>query len=90
GGHASAMSRASYMGKLAAAIARHVPSVSSLGAGTASCSFTVTGGGSIGGVSCSGSSGSHMALLRSAIYATHPPGPPPGGGFTTSQAVRFH
>ena len=90
GGHATGMSRSSYMGLLAAAIHRHVPSVSSLGPGSASCSFTVTGGGSIGGVSCSGSTGSHMALLRSAISATRPPGPPPGGGFTTSQSVRFH
>jgi len=90
GGRASTMSRASYMGLLAAAIARHVPSVVSLGPGTALCYFSVTSGGSIAGVSCSGTTPSHAALLRSAIYATRPPGPPPGGGFSTSQPVRFH
>lgn len=90
GGRATGMSRSSYMGLLAAAIHRHVPSVSSLGPGNATCHFSVTGGGSISGVSCSGSTGSHMALLRSAISATRPPGPPPGGGFATSQSVNFH
>ncbi|HXY59839.1 MAG TPA: hypothetical protein VEH76_14830 [Methylocystis sp.] len=90
GGRATGMSRSSYMGLLAAAIHRHVPSVSSLGPGTATCHFSVTGGGSIAGVSCSGSSGSHMSLLRSAIYATRPPGAPPGGGFSTSQSAKFH
>lgn len=89
GGRAAGMSRASYAGLLAAAIARHVPSVSSLGHGTASCSFHVGPGGGMGGVSCSGSSGSHASLLRSAIYATHAP-PPPGGSFFGSQTVQFH
>ena len=90
GGRASTMSRADYMGLLAAAIARHIPSVSSLGPGTAVCHFSVTSGGSIAGVSCSGTTPSHAALVSSAIYATRPPGPPPGGGFLTSQPVHFH
>ncbi len=89
GGRASTMSRAGYMGLLAAAIRRHIPQFSTLGPGTASCSFHVTAGGSIGGISCSGSSSTHTAMLRSAIAATHAP-PPPGGGLSTSQSVRFH
>jgi len=89
GGRATAMSRASYAGLLAAAIARHVPSVSSLGPGTASCTFHVGPSGGMGGVSCSGSSSSHASLLRSAIYATRAP-PPPGGSFSASQTVHFH
>jgi periplasmic protein TonB len=89
GGRASTLSRAGYMGLLAAAIRRHVPQFSSLGEGTASCSFHVNAGGGIGGVSCSGSTPTHMAMLRSALLATHAP-PPPGGGLSTSQSVRFH
>ncbi|HMK91020.1 MAG TPA: hypothetical protein VK446_15470 [Methylocystis sp.] len=89
GGRASSMSRAAYAGLLAAAIRRHVPQFSSLGPGSASCSFHVGAGGGMGGVSCSGSSPSHTAMLRSAIYATHAP-PPPGGAFFGSQSVNFH
>jgi protein TonB len=83
------VSKAAYAAMLAAAIHRHVPSSSSLGPGSASCSFHVTGGGGMSGVSCSGSSGAHAAILRRAISSTHAP-PPPGGGFFASQSVRFH
>lgn len=89
GGRAATLSRAGYMGLLAAAIRKHVPQFSSLGEGTASCSFHVSASGGIGGVSCSGSTPTHMAMLRSALLATHAP-PPPGGGLSTSQTVRFH
>lgn len=90
GGHASAMSRASYMGLLAAAIARHTPSVSRLGPGAAVCYFTVTSSGSITGVSCSGATPAQAALLRAAVLATQAPGPPPGGSLYTWQPARFH
>ena len=83
-----AVSQAGYKALLAAAIRRHVPSTSSLGEGSASCSFHVSSGGGITGISCSGSSGAHASLLRSAIAATHPP-PPPGGGFYAAQGVHF-
>lgn len=89
GGRATTLSRAGYMGLLAAAIRRHVPQFSTLGEGMASCSFHVSAGGGIGGLSCSGSSPTHAAMLRSALLATHAP-PPPGGGLSTSQTVRFH
>jgi protein TonB len=77
------------MATLAAAIRRHVPATSSLGSGSAHCTFHVTSGGSMSGVNCSGSSGSHAALLRQAISATRAP-PPPGGGFFAAQSVNFH
>jgi periplasmic protein TonB len=89
GGRAATLSRASYAGLLAAAIHRHVPQTSTLGVGSASCSFHVAAGGGMGGVSCSGSSPTHVAMLRSAIFATHAP-PPPGGDFFGSQSVTFH
>ena len=89
GGRATGgLSQAAYKAMLAGAIRRHVPSVSSLGPGSAHCSFHVTGGGGMAGISCSGSSPSHAALLRSAIAATHAP-PPPGGGFFAAQSVNF-
>jgi len=88
GGRASSLSRAGYAGLLAAAIRRHVPQFSSLGSGTASCSFHVSAGGGIFGVSCSGSTTTHTAMLRSGILATHAP-PPPGGSFFGAQAVHF-
>ncbi|MGA8171194.1 MAG: hypothetical protein WB816_10265, partial [Methylocystis sp.] len=82
------LSQAGYKALLAGAIRRHVPSTSSLGEGTASCSFHVSSGGGMTGISCSGSSGAHASLLRSAIAATHAP-PPPGGGFFAAQSVHF-
>lgn len=90
GGQASAMSRASYLGLLAAAIARHTPSISRLGPGTAVCHFAVTSAGAITGVSCSGTTPAQAALLRAAIIATQTPGPPPGGGLYTMQPATFH
>ena len=83
------LSQAGYKALLAAAIHRHVPSSSSLGEGSASCSFHVSSGGGMTGINCSGSSGAHASLLRSAIAATHAP-PPPGGGFFAAQGVHFH
>jgi periplasmic protein TonB len=83
------LSRAAYGAMLAAAIRRHVPSTSSLGEGSASCSFHVMSGGGMAGISCSGSSSAHSALLQRAIAATHAP-PPPGGSFFASQGVHFH
>jgi protein TonB len=89
GGRGSgALSQARYKTLLAAAIRRHVPSTSSLGEGSAMCSFHVSSGGGITGISCSGSSGAHASLLHSAIAATHAP-PPPGGGFYAAQGVHF-
>jgi protein TonB len=82
------LSQAGYKALLAGAIRRHVPSTSSLGEGSASCSFHVSSGGGMTGISCSGSSGAHASLLRSAIAATHAP-PPPGGGFFAAQSVHF-
>jgi len=41
------------------------------------------------GVSCSGSSPAHAALLHRAIASVQAP-PPPGGGFFASQSVNFH
>ncbi len=90
GGQASAMSRASYLGLLAAAIARHTPSTSRLGPGTAICHFTVTSAGAITGVSCSGTTPTQAALLRTAIFATQTPGPPPGGSLHALQPANFH
>lgn len=89
GSRASARSRANYIGLLAAAIARHTPSVSHLGPGTAVCRFAVTSAGAIAGVSCSGTMPAHAALLRAAILATQTPGPPPGGGLEVRQAAEF-
>jgi periplasmic protein TonB len=83
------LSKAAYGAMLAAAIRRHVPSSSSLGEGSASCSFHVTAGGGMSGVSCSGSTPAHAALLQRAVASTHAP-PPPGGGFFASQGVHFH
>ncbi len=83
------VSRAAYGAMLAAAIRRHVPSSSSLGEGSASCSFHVSAGGGMTGISCSGSSGAHAGLLQRAIASTHAPAPP-GGGFFASQSVHFH
>ena len=87
---ATTASRASYLGLLAAAIARQTPSVSLLGPGTAVCYFTVTSAGSISGVSCTGTKPAQAALLRAAILATRTPGPPPGGALRTSQPATFH
>ncbi len=83
------VSRAAYGAMLAAAIRRHVPSSSSLGEGSASCSFHVTSGGGMSGISCSGSTTAHAGLLQRAIASTHAPAPP-GGGFFASQGVHFH
>jgi protein TonB len=82
------LSKAAYGALLAAAIRRHVPATSSLGEGTASCSFHVTSGGGMTGISCSGSTPGHAALLQRAIAAVHAP-PPPGGAFFASQPVHF-
>ncbi len=91
GGQAAAggLSRASYAALLAAAIRRHVPSSATLGPGSASCSFHVGPGGGMAGVSSTGSSPAHAALLHRAIASVQAP-PPPGGGFFASQAVNFH
>jgi periplasmic protein TonB len=91
GGQAASggLSRASYAALLAASIRRHVPSSSTLGPGTASCSFHVSPGGGMSGIGCSGSSPAHAALLHTAIASVRAP-PPPGGGFFASQAVHFH
>lgn len=90
GGRATTLSRAGYMGLLSAAIHRHLPrDNTSYGEGTASCSFHVSAGGGIGGLSCSGSSPTYVAMLRSALLGTHAP-PPPGGAFFGSVPVRFH
>ncbi len=83
------LSRAAYGAMLAAAIRRHVPSTSSLGEGSASCSFHVTSGGGMSGIACSGSTPAHAGLLQRAIASTHAP-PPPGGGFFAAQGVHFH
>ena len=82
------LTQAGYKALLAAAIRRHVPSSSSLGEGSATCSFHVSSGGGMSGINCSGSSGAHASLLRSAIAATHAP-PPPNGGFYAAQSVHF-
>ena len=91
GGQAASggLSRATYAALLSAAIRRHVPSSSTLGPGTASCSFHVGPGGGMAGIGCSGSSPAHAALLHRAIASVQAP-PPPGGGFFASQAVNFH
>jgi periplasmic protein TonB len=91
GGQAASggLSRASYAALLSAAIRRHVPSSTTLGPGTATCSFHVSMGGGMTGVSCSGSSPAHASLLRMAIASVQAP-PPPGGGFFAAQAVNFH
>ena len=91
GGQAASggLTRASYAALLSAAIRRHVPSSSTLGPGTASCSFHVGPGGGMAGIGCSGSSPAHAALLHRAIASVQAP-PPPGGGFFASQAVNFH
>jgi protein TonB len=86
---AGSLSQAGYKALLAAAIHRHVPSSSSLGEGSASCSFHVSAEGGMTGINCSGSSGAHASLLRSAIAATHAPAPP-DGGFFAAQSVHFH
>jgi periplasmic protein TonB len=82
------VSRAAYGAMLAAAIRRHTPSDSELGQGSASCTFHVTAGGGMSGISCSGSSSAHASLARRAIASTHAP-PPPGGGFFASQSLNF-
>lgn len=91
GGQAASggISRATYAAQLSAAIRRHVPSSSRLGAGAANCSFHVGPGGGMGGIACSGSTPAHAALLRTAIASVQAP-PPPGGGFFASQSVNFH
>ncbi|CAN3989945.1 hypothetical protein [Methylocystis bryophila] len=91
GGQAASggISRATYAALLSAAIRRHVPGSSSLGAGTASCSFHIGPGGGMGGVACSGSTPAHAALLHRAIASVQAP-PPPGGRFFASQSVKFH
>jgi periplasmic protein TonB len=85
----ASVSRAAYGAMLAAAVRRHVPSSTSLGEGSASCSFHVTAGGGMSAISCSGSSSAHAAVLRGAIASTHAPAPP-GGAFFASQGVHFH
>jgi len=82
----SNMSKAAYAGLLARAIRAHTPGSASAGAGSASCTFHVTSGGGMSGVSCSGS---HAALGRRIISSVHAP-PPPGGGFFAAQAFHFH
>ena len=91
GGQAASggLSRASYAALLAAAIRRHVPSSTALGPGSATCSFHVSVGGGMTGISCSGSSPAHASLLRMAIASIQAP-PPPGGGFFAVQPINFH
>jgi periplasmic protein TonB len=91
GGQAASggLSRASYAALLSAAIRRHVPSSTALGPGTATCSFHVSVGGGMTGISCSGSSPAHASLLRIAIASVQAP-PPPGGGFFAVQPINFH
>lgn len=86
---ASGMSQSAYKALLAAAIRRHTPGTSALGAGTATCSFHVGAGGGISGVSASGSSAAHAALARQIVSSVHAP-PPPGGAFSASQHFNFH
>jgi protein TonB len=85
---ATGMSRAAYGALLSAAIRRHTPGSTSLGEGSASCSFHVTSGGGISGISCSGGGG-HAALAHRILASVHAP-PPPGGGFFASQNFHFH
>lgn len=85
---ATGMSKAAYAGLLAKAIRQHTPALTSLGEGVASCSFHVTSGGSITGISCSGGGG-HAALAHRILASVHAP-PPPGGGFFASQPFHFH
>ncbi|HXY59840.1 MAG TPA: hypothetical protein VEH76_14835 [Methylocystis sp.] len=85
----SASPRVEYMGRLAQAIHQHVPAVSNLGPGRATCRFRVTDHGALVDVSCPGASEAQVSLLRDAIAATQPLGPPPGGGFATSQTLNF-
>jgi hypothetical protein len=78
-----------YAQKLAAAVRSHVPTNANVGAGRASCSFQVTGNGSVSGINCKGSSPAHSQLLQRAIAATKAPAPP-GGSFSASQSAVFH
>jgi protein TonB len=85
---ATGVSKAAYQALLAAAIRRHTPGSTSLGEGAASCTFHVTSGGGMSGISCSGGGG-HAALARRILASVHAP-PPPGGGFYASQSFHFH
>lgn len=82
------MSQAAYKAMLAAAIRRHTPGASALGEGTVHCSFHVTAGGGITGISATGSA-AHAALARQILASVHAP-PPPGGAFHASQSFHFH
>lgn len=83
------MSQSAYKALLAAAIRSHTPGSSAVGEGTAQCSFHVSAGGGITGISASGSSPAHAALARRILASVHAPAPP-GGGFFASQSFHFH
>ena len=78
-----------YRAMVSAAIGRHMPTTTTLGAGEARCRFSIDANGRFDRISCSGSSPAHAELLRSAISATSAP-PPPGDAWSSSQSVIFH
>jgi protein TonB len=82
------MSQSAYKALLAAAIRRHTPGTTTLGAGTAHCSFHVSSSGAITGISASGSSPAHAALARHILGSVHAP-PPPSGAFYATQKFNF-
>ncbi len=72
------MSQSVYKALLAKVIREHTPSTAGLGEGTAHCTFHVTAGGGITGISSSGSSPAHAALARRVLSSIHAPAPPTG------------
>ncbi|HEY8066444.1 MAG TPA: hypothetical protein VIF40_17230 [Methylosinus sp.] len=83
------MSQSVYKALLAKVIREHTPSTAGLGEGTAHCTFHVTAGGGITGISSSGSSPAHAALARRVLSSIHAPAPPTGA-FFASQSFHFH
>ncbi|MGJ0504417.1 MAG: energy transducer TonB [Methylocystis sp.] len=84
----SGASQATCLAHIAAALRRHTPGSTSLGAGHASVTFHVNPGGGLSGISASGSTPAHAALARRIVSSSR--GPSMCGSAYVSQAFAFH
>ncbi len=86
-GQGAAATQAACLAQVAGSIRRHLPSVTSLGPGSANVTFYVNSGGGISGISVSASSPAHAALARRIVASSR--GPATCGSAFASQHIGF-
>lgn len=89
-GHAQGrgQGQATCLAHVAAALRRHTPGATSLGAGSAQVTFHVNAGGALSGISASGTSAAHAALARRIVASSRGPGD--CASAYVSQSFTFH